>query len=81
MRRFVTYKELKRFLKLQLRHLRLEIFLTFSEGFKVFKSHFLIKIFLKKSVYTQNYTMISGSIEATECSPFYLATVLLLVIH
>ena len=29
-------------------HLRLEIFLTFSEGFGVFEAHFLIKIFLLK---------------------------------
>ena len=31
---------------MQLRHLRLVIFLTFPEGFQVFEAHFLVKIFL-----------------------------------
>ena len=33
---------------MQLRHLRLEIFLTFPKGFWVFKAHFFIKCFLQK---------------------------------
>ena len=35
-------------LKLQLKHLRLEIFLTFFLGLGVFEDHFLINIFLIK---------------------------------
>ena len=40
---------------MQLKHLRLEIFLTFSWGFWVFEAHLLTKIFLiKKNVYAKN---------------------------
>ena len=44
--------------KLQFRHLRLEIFLTFSESFWVFEAHFLIKrfFFIKKNVYGVSHT-------------------------
>ena len=34
-------------------HLRLEIFLTFSEGFWVFEAHFLITNFLIKNEYIE----------------------------
>ena len=33
---------------MQLRHLRLEIFITFSQSFRVFEAHVLIKVFLIK---------------------------------
>ena len=36
---------------MQLGHLRLDIFLTFSYGFRVFDAHFLITVFLTKNVY------------------------------
>ena len=42
---------------MQLRHLRLEIFSTFSEGFWIFEAHFVIKNFLIKKcvVCNQHY--------------------------
>ena len=44
---------------LQVKHLRLEIFLTFFKAFRVFQVHFLKKVFLKKKlcVATTNYNM------------------------
>ena len=38
----------QRFQTLQLKHLRPEIFLTFSYGFGGFEAHLLLKIFLAK---------------------------------
>ena len=47
-------------------HPRLEIFLTFSQVFRVFEAHFLIKIFLIKK--TCNVQIMNGFLQTKDSS-------------
>ena len=65
----MTFKELKRFLKLQLEHLRLDIFLTFSSGFLgsfSYKNFSYEKTYFEETIFTVKFLLLNvSSISAT----------------